>query len=402
MGVAGRVARSMLQSTWRESLQDATLVLREKDGEEVTLGRGTDPAGPRRVVLEIREPRFYSRTLSMGSLGLGEAWMDHDFEVVEGDLADFLAMLIRNGLKHKSRRDPIFVAKYLAILARNRLRGDAGNSEAHYDIGMDLYEVMLDSALLYTCGYAKHPDDDLEALQQNKLERICQKLELVPGQTVLDLGCGWGGLLIYAAQHYGIHGVGVTNSRTMAEQARARVAAAGLSERVHIHHGDFTEVPGTFDRIVSVGMLEHIRESRYDEVMGTIARKLRPQGLTLLHFASSLAVKNRHDPFIQKYIFPDSNWPSLAELVGLSAQHGLAILDIENLSRHYALTVRRWREHFEAGYPRLDHTRYDERFRRMWLFYLAWGISAASCADGALVHILLTNDHARPNRLHRV
>ena len=402
MGLRSQVAKNMLQSAWRGSLRDATLVLRGAGGEEVVLGRGTDPAGPRRVVLDILRPRFYHRTLSMGSLGLAESWMDHDFEVAEGDLADLLAMLIRNGLKHKSRRDPVFAAKYLALLASNRLRGDAANSEAHYDIGMDLYEVMLDPSLQYTCGYAKDPADDLATLQQNKMERICQKLELAPGQTLLDFGCGWGALLIYAATNYGITGVGVTNSRTMAQEARAKVAAAGCADRVRIHHGDFAEVPGQFDRIVSVGMLEHIRESRYDEFMGTTARMLRPQGLTLLHFAASLAVKNRHDPFIQKYIFPDSNWPNLAELVGLAAQHGLPILDIENISRHYALTVRRWREHFEAGYHRLDQTRYDERFRRMWLFYLAWGISASSSADGALVHILLTNDHARPNRLHRI
>jgi len=395
------MARRMLLARWNDGIKDATLVFHGAGGSE-RVGLAEPLPGRERVELAVQHPRMFTRTLSMGSLGLAESYMDHDFEVTRGGLEDFLAVLVRNGLKHKSRMDPLFALKYLGLLTANALRGADRNVQSHYDVRDDVYEAMLDPLMVYTCGYAKSPDDDLVTLQRNKLERICQKLQLKEGETLLDLGCGCGGFLIYAAREHGIRGVGITNSPGMANIARRRITETGLADRIEIRVGDFSTITGQYDKVASIGMMEHLRESEYATFVQLVARRLRPSGLALLHFCGSQAVKNRHDPFIQKYLFPGSSWPRLSVICTEAAKAKLAVLDIENMVRHYALTIRRWRENFQANYPRLDHTRYDDRFKRMWEYFLAWGISAASAADGGLFQILLTNDYARPMPLQRV
>lgn len=394
-------ARKLLLAHWDKHIRDAALVLHDRWG---TVRVGVDAASNQRetVELQISDPRFYSRTLSLGSLGLGESYMDGGFEVSSGGLDGLWTVLVRNRAKEKSRVDPLFAAKYLGILLYNRLRSPAANAQAHYDLGDDVYESFLGSTMMYTCGYAHSPDDDVDTLQLNKLDRMCRKLELQPGETLFDIGCGYGGFLIHAAKHYGVRGRGVTNSRSHAALAMQRAAAAGVADMVDVRYGDFRDLQGSYDKIVSVGMMEHLRESDYPVVYRLIAASLRKGGLALIHTACTNSPKNRHDPFIQKYIFPGSNWPSLIQMTTEFANNGFALLDVENLARHYVVTVRRWAENFEANLHTLDRQRYDERFVRMFRFYFGWGVGTASASDGGLYHFLLTNDHARANRLQRV
>jgi cyclopropane-fatty-acyl-phospholipid synthase len=259
----------------------------------------------------------------------------------------------------------------------------------------------LDRSMNYSCGFARSPDDDLEALQRQKMERICRKLRLGPPDHPLDIGCGFGGHLNFAAREYGARGTGITLSRAHADGARRRVAYAGLADRIRIEFGDFRDVKGRYDRIVSVGMLEHVPRRLYRAYFGTIGRCLAPGGLGLVHVIGCNADRNRHDPFIQKYIFPASNQPRLSEIASGLERSGLAVLDVENIAQHYAYTVQGWLRNFRANRARLS-ARYDETFLRMWEYYFHCGIAAAFASDGAVYQTLFAADRAARPPLARV
>jgi cyclopropane-fatty-acyl-phospholipid synthase len=366
---------------------------------------GAQPEGRQqsipRVVIRVRHERFFARVLSYGNLGLGEAYIDQDFEVEQGSLQDFLTILLRNRLNQKLKTDRRLMMKIAAIRLTNALRGKPGNVQRHYDQGDDLFETFLDSTLTYSCGYAKTPEDDLEQLQINKLDRICKKLDLRPGERLLDIGCGYGGLLIYAARNYGIVGIGVTLSQRHGERGNKIIARERLAERVHIDIKDYRFVQGSFDKVVSVGMMEHVPRREYRRYIKTIARVLTTQGKGLIHTIGCNGPKNEHDPFIQKYIFPGSAQPKLSEIAAQLERNRLLILDVENIVRHYALTVERWLQRFRRGQTKLDSTKYDAGFRRMWEYYLCCGI-AASVSDSAVYQVLFTKDPAAFTPLCRV
>jgi cyclopropane-fatty-acyl-phospholipid synthase len=328
--------------------------------------------------------------------------MDGDFDVVQGTLHGLLTALLRGRCDLRIRKDLRLLARAIGVRAANALRGNPSNVRAHYDLGLDLFEAFLDPTLTYSCGYAESPDDSLEQLQINKFERICRKLRLAPGQRLLDVGCGFAGLLIHAAQNYGVEGRGITLSRDQCRRARELVARAGLEDRVHIELSDYRDVGGRFDRVVSVGMLEHVPPAGYPGYFRKVAQVLRHGGLGLVHCIGCNGRRNGHDPFIQKYIFPGSSQPRLSDLTRQLERFALAILDVENLVRHYGHTVHRWLENFRANGDRLPEDRYDRRFRRMWEYYLSCGIAAARASDGAVYQILFTNDRAAELPLRRV
>lgn len=362
-----------------------------------------------RVVIRVHRERFFSRVLSYNNLGLGEAYMDGDFDLEEGTLHEFLTILLRNRLGERIRQRPRLALRVLGIRLANAIRGGSQNIAAHYDLGDDLFETFLDSNLVYSCGYAQTTSDDLEQLQFNKLDRICQKLRLEPGQRLLDIGCGYGGLLIHAAKHYGARGFGITNSRAHMERARSNVARAGLSDQVRIELQAFqsleTDLPSSearFDRVVSVGMLEHVARSQYKRYFRIIAEVLQPRGMGLVHCIGCNSFRNEHDPFIQKHIFPSSGQPRLSEMALFLERSGLAILDVENIVRHYAYTVLHWLQRFRENQHVLDPVKYDVSFRRMWEYYLHCGIAAAFASDSAVYQVLFTRDYAAPIPLRRV
>jgi cyclopropane-fatty-acyl-phospholipid synthase len=369
------------------------------DGSTVVVGRGGPANTGVDATVRVNDNRFFTRVLAAGNLGLGEAYMAREFEIVDGSLEDFLLSLLRSRLDKKIANDPRAALKILGIRLLDTLRGKQSNIKRHYDIGDDLFESFLDSTLTYSCGYARQPGDDVDTLQFNKFERICQKLRLQPGERLLDIGCGYGGLLIHAAKHYGITGVGVTISRHHCARGNHNIADAGLADRVQIRFEDHLALDGSFDKVVSVGMMEHVPRREYRPFFKNIARVLTTKGFGLIHAIGCNSFRNEHDPFIQKYIFPGSNQPRLSEITGNLEKNRLAILDVENMVRHYAITGRRWLERFRAA--SLDPRKYDETFRRMWEYYLACGIAAMTAGDTALYQVLFTKDDAAELPLQR-
>lgn len=369
------------------------------DGETIVVGQSADP-GRIDATVRVNDAAFFRRVLAAGNLGLGEAYMERQFEIVDGSLENFLLILLRSGLDKKITKDPRAVLRILGIRLLDTLRGKVSNITRHYDIGDDLFESFLDARLTYSCGYAKSADDDVNQLQFNKFERICQKLRLRPGERLLDIGCGYGGLLIHAAKHYGVTGTGITISRHHCDRGNEEIKKMGLAERAQIRFEDHLKIQGRFDKVVSVGMLEHVPRREYRPYFRNIARVLTPDGFGLVHAIGCNAARNEHDPFIQKYIFPASNQPRLSEIAVHLEKNSLAILDVENMVRHYAITGRRWLERFRAA--KLDTRKYDDTFRRMWEYYLACGIAAMAASDTALYQVLFTKNYAAELPLQRV
>ncbi|NEP14091.1 MAG: methyltransferase domain-containing protein [Symploca sp. SIO2C1] len=376
------------------------------------LGQGLDsivgnhnnevPDKPYDVAINVHHSRFFLRVLAYGNLGLGEAFIARDFDVVEGTLQDFLSILLRNKLDKKVKKDIPLALKIFGIQLGNLLRGEQQNVQRHYDIGDDLFEAFLDPTLTYSCGYALSPEDSLEQLQLNKLERICQKLKLKPGDHLLDIGCGFGGLLLYAAKNYGVTGIGITTSKRHCERGNENIFKTGLTDQIQIQFRDHRSIDGSFDKVVSVGMMEHLPRKEYGCYIRNIAQVLTPQGMGLIHAIGCNTSKNKHDPFIQKYIFPGSGQPKLSEISMQLERNHLATLDVENIVRHYGYTTRRWLQNFQANKNTLDANHYDDQFMRMWEYYLCCGIAAAFVSESAVYQVLFTKDHTAHIPLQRV
>jgi cyclopropane-fatty-acyl-phospholipid synthase len=386
-----------------QSLTDAVISFRFQ-GQERQVGRRAEFTGSDEpdFVVDVRDPQFFSRVISQGNLGMGESYMDGGFTLRRGTLQDFLTVLLRNRIDQKVRGNWKLTLKVLGIRLLNWFRGSAGNVQSHYDIGDDLFETFLDPTMAYSCGYVEDENDSLEQLQKNKFDRICRKLELKPGDRLLDIGCGFGGLLIHAATNYGAIGYGVTTSKQHAATGQLRAVKAGLKGRVRIEFDDFRTVQGEFDKVVSVGMIEHLKPSEFDRYFALIAGALAPQGRGLVHGIGCNAPTLEHDPFIQKYIFPGSGQPKLSEMAHHLEQNRLYILDVENMVRHYAYTVEHWRKNFARNRHRLNPAKYDDRFCRMWEYYLCCGIAAAWASESALYQVVFGKDAAAPLALHRV
>jgi len=318
--------------------------------------------------LQVYDARLYTRVLEHGSCGLGEAYMDGWWEAE--DLDGFLFLLLQAHLDER-----VAGIEDLALYLRAKLvnlqhgRRAYAVGKQHYDLGNDLFQAMLGERLVYSCGYwrtARCLDD----AQQAKLDLVCRKLRLEPGMRVLDIGCGWGEALKFAAQHYGVRGVGVTVSREQAHYARESCAGLPLQIRVQDYREiEQHEAGGRFDRIWSIGMFEHVGARNYRTYFELQRRCLSEHGLALLHTIGSNVTTNHTDPWIQKYIFPNSMLPSAAQIA--TAYEDLFVLeDWHSFGQDYDRTLMAWRRNFERAWPRLC-TRYDERFYRMWRYYLS-------------------------------
>ncbi len=337
--------------------------------------------------IQVHDPHFYARVLGQGSLGLGESYVDGWWDT--GSLDDCLFHLMDAGLDQRVHGAgelwDALRARVLNLQSRRRSR-EVG--ERHYDLGNDLYAAMLGRRLVYSCGYWTQADGrvlgDLDAAQEAKLDLVCRKLRLRPGMRVLDIGCGWGEALKFAAERYGISGVGLTISREQADYARRR--CAGLPVEIRLQ--DYREADEAYDAVFSIGMFEHVGVKNYGTYFEVAQRCLAYGGLFLLHTIGNHRSVNRTDPWIARYIFPNSMLPSAAQIA--HAVEGLFVIeDWHNFGADYDRTLRAWRDNIEPAWPSLD-ARYDKRFRRMWRFYLAGSMAAFRTRRSQLWQVVLS------------
>lgn len=321
--------------------------------------------GDRPWDIKVRDPVLYDQVLRRGSLGFGESYLDGDWE--SDRLDETFDRLLRADLDRNVTRFGRlrFLGLYLRNLLSNRQsrRRAFQVGEHHYDIGNDVYAAMLDPLMIYSCGYWKEATTLAEA-QVAKLRLIGDKLELSPDESLLDIGCGWGGLARYMVDHYGISVTGITISRAQASLAQAR--CAGLP--VDIRLMDYRELAGRFDKVVSVGMFEHVGPRNYDAFFATANRLMAPEGLFLLHTIGNCDTVHATDAWIDKYIFPNGHLPS-ARQIAAAVEPWFIIEDWHNFGQDYDTTLMAWWRNFDAAWPGLA-PRYGERFYRMFKYYL--------------------------------
>lgn len=357
------------------------------DFDPVTVGDGTGEA----FRVRLNGSGAMLRMLYRPSLHVGEVFMDAGWELEKGDLGRFLGLLLRN--EEYLEQAPLFRGTHWLtdraghLLNINTVKRSHRNVQHHYDIGNDLYEAFLDPDLLYSCAFFDDGISTLEEAQQNKLETTIRRARVEPGMHVLDIGCGWGAMVRALARH-GAQASGVTLAERQLEIAKARIPEehAGM---IDLHLQDYRDHardnPGRYDRIVSIGMFEHVGSRHYAEYFEAVDRLLKPGGRAVIH---SIVKKTdaQTNPWIRKYIFPGGQIPRVEDMIHAAEGAGLTLPNPPHIheSRNYAETLRHWRRRFEAAWPRLDHGRYDDRFRRMWLFYLA-GSEASFDALGSEV-----------------
>lgn len=324
--------------------------------------------GERPWDIQVHDTRLYRRVILSGSLGLGDSYMDGWWDAE--DLTGLIVRIMRSGADQEVPGQNIvkFFMGALNAVVNLQSKGRAFIvGERHYDLGNDLYEAMLDPSLTYTCAYWKDAATLTEA-QRAKLDLVCKKLKLEKGMRVLDIGSGWGSFAAHAARHYGVSVVGITVSKEQAAFAREKYADLPVEFELL----DYRDVPkkyaGAFDRVVSIGMFEHVGPKNYRDYMKVAASALRPDGLFLLHTIGGH--EGGADAWISKHIFPGGVIPNL-EQVARAVRGAFICEDLHNFGPYYARTLQAWRSNFDAHYASLDHGKYDERFRRMWRYYLS-------------------------------
>ncbi|CCJ73578.1 Cyclopropane-fatty-acyl-phospholipid synthase [Cronobacter condimenti 1330] len=313
--------------------------------------------------IQVKNPDFFKRVLQEGSLGLGESYMDGWWECERLDL--FFTKVLRAGLEDQlphHLKDTLRILGARLFNLQSKKRAWIVGKE-HYDLGNDLFSRMLDPYMQYSCGYWKEADNLVDA-QQAKLKLICEKLELKPGMTLLDIGCGWGGLAAFAARHYGVSVTGVTISAEQQKMAQDRCERLDVTILLQ----DYRDLDAQFDRIVSVGMFEHVGPKNYATYFDVADRNLKPDGLFLLHTIGSRKTDNNVDPWIDKYIFPNGCLPSRRQIAAASEPH-FVMEDWHNFGADYDKTLMAWYARFLAAWPDIADN-YSERFKRMFTYYL--------------------------------
>lgn len=365
------------------------------DGETKEYGQGEPFYGH----LTFRKPQAVRALLRSLTLGFGEGYTDGGIEF-EGDLA----MVGRFATDNRRALGALTQLKLPVRRTPNRRRRQAGQIQHHYDLGNDFYKLWLDDSLTYSCAYFKTPEDSLEQAQRQKVEHVLRKLQLAPGMRLLDIGSGWGQLLIRAVQDFGVTGHGITLSREQLKLSQERAKQLGLADKLTFelaNYQDLAERDVQFDRIVSVGMYEHVGRGNHRSYFAAVDKLLAPDGLSLLHCISN-QTGEATDPWIDRYIFPGGYLPSVAQVAELYPEFDWRLLDYENLRIHYAMTLHEWRRRYEEHKGKIIKA-YGESFYRMWGLYLAgseagfrWGdlsLSQFVFSKGVNNQLPLTREH---------
>jgi cyclopropane-fatty-acyl-phospholipid synthase len=390
--------RSILQTVARRAvlarlrgLKWGTLVI-EEAGQTLRFGHGTPE-----LRMQVRHPAFWPQLAFGGSVGAGESFMAGDWQC--DDLTGLIRLLLANravadGMDRGLARLSAPLRGLRHLFRRNTRAGSRRNIAAHYDLGNDFYRLWLDETLMYSCAIFERPDMTLAEASTAKLERICQKLDLQPGDHVLEIGTGWGGFALYAAGRHGCRVTTTTLSRQQYDLARQRIEAAGLSERVELLLADYRDLTGHYDKLVSVEMVEAVGAAHLETYFRQCARLLKPEGAMLLQAITiadqRYAAALKEVDFIQKHIFPGGFLPSVTALSrAMTHASDLRPLHLEDIGPHYAETLVRWRANFLSQIEAVRALGYPETFIRMWLFYLGYCEAGFRERDIGTVQMLL-------------
>lgn len=350
------------------------------DGEIEHLGIGES-----KFKLTFNEAISKSDIISDPFMAFGEGYMNKKIEI-EGSVQEVIESLYNNSesfLYHTNE-----FSKLKKIITNN-IKRSKENIQHHYDIGNDFYRLWLDETMTYSCGYFKKLDDSLNTAQKNKVEHILRKLHIEEGQTLLDIGCGWGQLIITAAKQYKVKALGITLSSEQYEKVKQRIELEGLNDLVEVQLIDYRELKNRkFDRIVSVGMMEHVGKEHLHEYFSAVNELLENHGLSMLHCITGRN-ENQVNSWIDKYIFPGGYIPSIRELISEITSNNFYLTDLESLRRHYAITLEHWAKNFEDAVPEVKKTK-DEAFIRMWRLYLNGSAAAFNCGNIDLHQFLFT------------
>jgi cyclopropane-fatty-acyl-phospholipid synthase len=374
-------------------LKQGSVTLIGPDGVRETRG----PGGGKHLTVRLADNRVGFEIIKNPRLGLGETYMDGRLIIEDGTILDLMELITaQNRWEDSGNRRRLFakagVAKFKRWILRNKPKRAKRNVAHHYDLSDELYDAFLDPDRQYSCAYFTDPRNSLEQAQEDKKAHIAAKLYLQPGQKVLDIGCGWGGMALYLNKVADVDVLGITLSEEQLKVARRRAEEAGVADRVKFELVDYRLVEGRFDRIVSVGMFEHVGARHYDEFFSRCRELLKPDGVMLLHTIGKFGGANKApDPFTDKYIFPGYHLPSLSQVCGASERSKLIASDVEILRLHYAHTLREWLRRFTAARDKMVKL-YDERFFRMWEFYLSGGIVMFESGGGCNFQVQYIRD----------
>jgi cyclopropane-fatty-acyl-phospholipid synthase len=391
---------ALLDRLLHGKIRQGRLTIVSPDG--ISTHYGTATSGWPSITLRLNRARASSRIMLNPRLGMGEAYMDGDVSVDGDDIMGLVELIRRNNPWEQGGEigDPKPLKRIFNQLARssrqlNNLTASRSNVAHHYDLSNDFYRLWLDDDMQYSCAYWSEADDTLERAQLAKKAHIAAKLALQPGQRVLDIGCGWGGMALYLNRVTGVEVLGITLSEEQLKLARERAEVAGVADQVRFELLDYRvlakRAPGYFDRIVSVGMFEHVGIPQFDTFFRACASLMKDDGVMLLHTIGRFGKPGSTDAFTRKYIFPGGYIPALSETLASSEKAKLIASDVETLRLHYAMTLREWYKRVHANRDAII-AQYDARFYRMWTFYLAGATAAFESGGMGNYQIQFTRD----------